>query len=625
MSVFTINGLNGLQGDAGVSGWAGGGAAVKPALTADLSNTANANAGSGGAGGGAGANGVAGSGGVGGAAVAAVKTSVSNSAGADAVATAGGGAGGAAGVPGDPTTQGAAGGAGGGATASTSASNSAGAATASALSVGGSGGKGQGLGAGGAAGIAQGSIASAFGLGAATAWVSQTAGDGGAGGISGSQSVGAVGGASALRNSVTGSTKNGVLTLTQTARGGTGGTSQAAAPGAGGKASSVLVFDDTIHPVASRSISVDATVLAYGGPGGSGNASVGGATGGNSAATASITGVGAVRADAEAYGGNEGAVFSQMVPHGGGATALATGVGSVVTVNAYAWGGTGDVGGGVATATAKGVGASGSVTSTSVTSRISSGLITLLSATTTAPVAGTSTAYTYAHLGGVGPTSMSGVQGVAAVVGAPSPTGTGPVLSVNPHLKSGFGVKSIFFANAELAGGYSTTAGATEVSRSEIDVTVNLSLVPKNQDLIIGLYGPVATGAGFKSLSLDVTANGANILHQSFANLADAMTYFSDHAIDTGWSPTSGPGGASGSAQIDVVLSVTTASPGDGFIANLLVGDAAPIPVQVASMASAMAAMGPSSSAGSAMLSWAPTAQSPVLSLATGAARISIH
>ncbi len=152
--------------------------------------------------------------------------------------------------------------------------------------------------------------------------------------------------------------------------------------------------------------------------------------------------------------------------------------------------------------------------------------------------------------------------------------------------------------NYELAGGYSTIAGAAEVSTSDIDMTVNLSLTPKNQDLFIGFYGSVATGAGFTSLSFDVTANGTNILHRTFGSLADATAYFSDHAIDTGWSPTSGPGGASGSAQIGVILSMTTASPGDGFTANLLVGDAQPLAATAAGMVSAMAAMGASGSAG---------------------------
>lgn len=622
MSIDTSIGVNGLQGDTGLSGAAGGGAVATPLMNGDSYNTADANAGAGGGGGVAGGNGVAGSGGAGGAATAAVKTVAPNPLGANAVAMGYGGAGGKAGMPGDPTTQGATGGAGGTSTASASDTNLTGAAIATAQAIGGNGGNGQGVGAGGAAGIAKATKASAFGLGAATALVTQTGGDGGGGGAYGSQSIGAAGGATTLRNAVTGSTLGGLLTLTQIARGGTGGTSQTATPGVGGKASSTLIFDDTTQVVANRSSSVEATILAYGGDGGAGNANFGGASGGAGAATVSITGAGAVQADAEAYGGSEGAVFFPTVPHGGGATAQATGVGRFVTVTAYAWGGTGQVGGGVATATAEGVGAGGSVTSKSVTSRISSGLITMLSAATSAPVAGTSRAYTYAHLGGVGPTSMSGDQGVAAVVGAPSPTGVGPVLSLNPNLKSGFGAKPLFFANAELAGGYSTTAGAAEVSISEIEMTVNLSLTPKNQDLLIGLHDPVATGAGFTSLSFDVTANGTNILHRAFGSLIDAKAYFSDHAVDTGWSPTSGPGGASGSAQIGIILSMTTASPGDGFTVNLLVGDSQPLAITVAGMASAMAAMGASSSAGLVVFSDARPADAPALSLAcTGSFR----
>jgi len=508
---------------------------------------------------------------------------------ADAVATTNdtaqaialGGVGGNSGVPGrnlDGSYGGAGnqGGVGGFATATSVNDNSFSFATATSTAIGGAGGVSYGAGfAGGAGGLVTNTKSrstAAAGesiLGrAATAMVLQ---QGGAGGLGRDGATGGVGAASTAVNAVTGYTNGGVLTLSQTAIAGAGGSSDKAAGGAGGNAVSSLTFSD--NGSVTKSATIDATVTATGGAGGTGG-TVGAA--GTGVATLVVVGAGAVNAASVATGG------SGMLLAG---TAVAS---TTVT------------------------GTSGAYAASAQTSLSAGQLITSVSSTTGGAVNGESLATATAGIGGL-PASVSTVgQGVAFIEGAPSSTGVSAVLTANANIAAAFGASPVFFGIAELGGGHSTGAAATQTVTSTVDESVDLTKLKAPKDLMVGFYQGAAVGGGVSSVTFDLYADGVDVDHQTFASAAAAQAYFTNNAVDLG-SLASGP--LSGSTlSLQATMSVTTTAAGSGFFGSMIIGDppVASHGVSPNAFVQAMASMGGGSGAvvpiGSSMANVTPIA-----------------
>ena len=77
-------------------------------------------------------------------------------------------------------------------------------------------------------------------------------------------------------------------------------------------------------------------------------------------------------------------------------------------------------------------------------------------------------------------------------------------------------------------------------------------------------------------MTLDISANGVSVLHQTFGSATDAAAYFTDHAVDLG-SLNSAPY-TGNTLALHVSLDVTSTGGGSGFYGDLLIGDPPPAP-----------------------------------------------
>jgi hypothetical protein len=434
--------------------------------------------------------------------------------------------------------------------------------------TGGPGGSGSGAGhAGGAGGVASKTTATANSSNykSATASVHQTSG---AGGYGASGANGGQGATSTLTEAVSGSTAGGagsILTLNQFATGGAGGGSSASTGGAGGGAVSNLSFND-VATNTTHANSITGTVGAYGGAGGS-SPSLGGA-GGGATASLTLTGAFSISATSEAIGGMGG-----VAARGGKATAMSDAIGTtLVSSNATAIGGDGGASAGRALATAIGQGGSGSVHAQSTGGSITGGsLVTAASAIADAPVAGSSTAKTWAVIGNgaVLAPALIAEQAVAQITAEPKGADVNTIEVNNPHIKAAFttGKTPAYFGIGELGGAYSTSGSGSETETSSVHMTVDLTKMASLHDLIIGFYSGTATGGGFTSMSLDVKINGTDHI-TNIASAGSASAFFQNNAVDYG--PLSGT-----SLQLDVSLSVTESAAG-GYDFGMLIGDPPP-------------------------------------------------
>jgi hypothetical protein len=490
--------------------------------------------------------------------------------------------------------------------------------TASAAATGGAGGAGYySTGKGGAGGTAK-ATAKVTAHGAVTASADATD-VGGAGGLGQTGNAGGGNGAAATAtNAVTGSTQGGTLDLTQTARGGAGGESYNGVTGNGGAAKSTLTFDDTLNSLANQSVSVVARLSAIGGGGGyeAGGLNAGG-TGGAANASLTVTGAQSVDVQGTAAGGNGGANLygtpgAALGRAGGAATAVTRATGVHVIASATADGGHGQTGAGAGTATSTGTGSSGFSTANASSAYASARLVFSISATASSPVSGQSTAYAHTAYGGTLPATVSGDQAVAVVTGSPTASSVASILNANSNLKAAFAVTPVYFGVEQLGGGHTASAGS-QTSTSEAILNIDLSQLSSKKDLIVGLFNPVATGAGFTDLQFSIKASGVTI-SKDFTDLASATAYFTNDALDLG-SLAAAPFNANNLLTIDITMSVTTAAAGDSFSAQALIGDPPPASAGAAHMASLMAAFGPTaSSADTATLGADASAGAPRLS-----------
>jgi hypothetical protein len=395
--------------------------------------------------------------------------------------------------------------------------------------------------------------------------MSSTGADGGSasatqwGGDGGNGTAGANGGkgaASSLINGVGGSTNGGSLSLSQTAIGGAGGDSAGGTAGAGGAATSRLTFYDTASPTQSGSVS--ATVTATGGNGGAGA----GGSGGDAVATAHIVGSKAVSAIVTATGGHGTGAGS-----GGDATATATAIGAAVTSRATAHG---SLDGAIGLAKANAVGTSGAYIATADAHRALGNLVTAVSALASGPVDGVSAAQARAAIGGSAPDFAARFNAVALGTGSPAAPSVTPVLAADPRIAAAFGKSPVFFALGELGGSHAATGVQIETTRSDVDLTVDLTELTVKHDLLLGLYQPVVLGSGFTHLVLSVRAGDTALLKRGFTSVSAAETYFTDHALDLG------PLGAGTMLSLKISLKVTTNATNSGFDAGFLIGDPPP-------------------------------------------------
>jgi hypothetical protein len=358
-------------------------------------------------------------------------------------------------------------------------------------------------------------------------------------------------------------TDGGNLTLDQTAIGGNGGSTATGTGGRGGNAKSTLIFNDTTN--ATQSASITSGVVAAGGVGG-GNGNLFTANSGNAEAVSTITGSQVVTSSATADGGaNYGTGGA-----GGEAIAQSTATGATVYSDATAAAGEEARGPAGASATATGNASGGTVTASAKTEPLA-GQVFLLQSTATASVSGSSTAIAKSFSQAGLPGFITSGQAVALGLGLPNPLTTQAILTNNPKISAAFGPTPTVLAMEELGGGYATGGTGAETSTSMVSFSASLLAADMAQDLKIGLFGGTYTGssAGVTGVTLDISANGATLVDESFSSGAAAAAYFHNHAIDLG--SLGGSLYSSGVLDVMAQLTVTTDSAGSGFYGKLAI------------------------------------------------------
>ncbi len=131
--------------------------------------------------------------------------------------------------------------------------------------------------------------------------------------------------------------------------------------------------------------------------------------------------------------------------------------------------------------------------------------------------------------------------------------------------------------------------------------TIEETLVsPQGQqpDLVVGLYNGELVGIGVTGVTFSIYENGTELFDRKFSNIANAVAYFTDNALDLGSIPATGP------LDLKMVLTVTSTTAGSGFYAGMIVGGGsgtgATKVTTAAPFAQAMASFGAASSTSTA-------------------------
>ncbi len=223
--------------------------------------------------------------------------------------------------------------------------------------------------------------------------------------------------------------------------------------------------------------------------------------------------------------------------------ALLTAVGGDVTATATAHGGQGASRAGHGKAKSVTTGTSGAFTDSADTSLAAGALVTAVSASSTGTVDGKQTGKAKVVLGQTAQPFSAFGQATADASGAPAGSDTAAVLAANSNIATAFGASPVFFAIDELGGQYAKSgAVGSNTTTSTVNLTVDLTKLASEQDLVVGFYNGTALGAGFTSMTLTITADGGAkpLFTQTFTTLASAETFFTDNAMWT--SASSEPG-----------------------------------------------------------------------------------
>ncbi len=218
----------------------------------------------------------------------------------------------------------------------------------------------------------------------------------------------------------------------------------------------------------------------------------------------------------------------------------------------------------------------------------------------------TSIAKAVAGIGGTAARFTAFGQATALLNGAPTASTTNPILNAsgNGAIKTAFGAAPVFFGAGELGGGYSQGGKASQTVTSQFSETVDLTKLGSRQDLEVGLYGGVASGAGVTNIQFDLVADGIDVLSKNFSSAAAAKAFFTDDAIDLGSLAAGGALGAD-SLTLSATLSVTSSSARSGFYGGILLGETSPTAaamVHPSLLAQAMAQFGARDGGGTAII-----------------------
>jgi len=311
-----------------------------------------------------------------------------------------------------------------------------------------------------------------------------------------------------------------------------------------------------------------------------------GGAGGTATATASGSNAGtnSVSVNASATGGNGGQRQGASSTGGVGGDAQATATGSgggFAGVSATANGGTGSGGSfnGAARADATATGTSGSVTATADSA---GGLVRDVHSNTTAPLSGpgsaTGVAAARAAVAQPAPSAAdaSGKQALGYITGLPNAADVNTVLVGNPNAQATFAQPNAkAYGLLWQGGGRAGATGASFTSTATVDLSLDTTQVPNQQNVIAAFLDPTMTT--FTSLRFRAIRefSGTPTIDQTFLTTADATAFFNDNIVTVGdWTT-----GVSADHVLDLrfIFDVASTQAGSSFMTDFLVGNGTPV------------------------------------------------
>jgi hypothetical protein len=170
-------------------------------------------------------------------------------------------------------------------------------------------------------------------------------------------------------------------------------------------------------------------------------------------------------------------------------------------------------------------------------------VVSSASAMVAAPVNGSSKTEAFARIGGALPTAdlpiPTGLQGVAFIQGYPDAGADDQFLTgFDAHVEGAFDQPDArVLALGELGvGSPDTTTPSVQTTTSTITYSMGFANVPAllSNYFEVG-FSPVSiTGTDIQEIDLSITANGSDLLTESFKSISDAAAYLTDHVVDLG-------------------------------------------------------------------------------------------
>ena len=203
-------------------------------------------------------------------------------------------------------------------------------------------------------------------------------------------------------------------------------------------------------------------------------------------------------------------------------------------------------------------------------------VVSSASAIVAAPVNGSSSTEAFAEIGGALPTAdlpiPTGLQGVAFIQAYPD-AGAGDqfLTGSDAQVEGAFDQPDAgVLALGELGvGSPDTTTPSVQTTTSTITYSMGFANVPALlSDYFEVGFSPVSiTGTDIQEIDLSITANGSDLLTESFKSISDATAYLTDHVVDLGLLS----GLATGSTVVRSIL-YGDQDPAISFTNNLTIG-----------------------------------------------------
>jgi hypothetical protein len=147
-------------------------------------------------------------------------------------------------------------------------------------------------------------------------------------------------------------------------------------------------------------------------------------------------------------------------------------------------------------------------------------------------------------------------QGFAYGTAAPKAADISALQAGNPNNQAAFaGANTVCVAGLL---GSLNLAGSAQTSTSELTI----AFTGETQNITIGLLDPTSSGNGFDSLTFTIMEGSATLAQETFDDLADADSYFTDNVLSF-----SGP-----ATSVTLDLAETSSNQSDGFAVDVEAG-----------------------------------------------------